>query len=181
MKMASMPTVYRIEMSSGVATNATNRSRKVIVRVRLEADAMFMITGPAPVCAVRLFSWASKSCVLGDEVHDMGVNGFRSAEGHGLANRHLQLVAVAAALLGDAAHEGRGVVGDLLLEGPADVSPRGGHRGCRADVVARHHRTKVGGGQNERAGGCGARPLGCHVHSHGHVSGQQALDDLARG
>src|SRR4029453_17775794 len=57
------PTVYRIEMSSGVATNPTNRSRKDIVRVRLEADAMFTITGPAPVCAVRLFSWASKSSV----------------------------------------------------------------------------------------------------------------------
>ena len=50
-------------MSSGVATNATNRSRKVIVRVRLEADAMFMITAPPAVCAVLPFSCVSRSSV----------------------------------------------------------------------------------------------------------------------
>src|SRR4029453_10580089 len=165
MKMASMPTVYRIEVSWGVATNATNRSRTVIVRVRLDADATFMITGPAPVCAVRLFSWASRSSVsLAMKSTIWASTASEALKDTALRTLPPTFAPLGAAPVGGARQGGRGVVGALLLEGPADVSPRGGYRGCRADVGARRHRSKVGGGQNERAGGCSARPFGCHVH-----------------
>ena len=61
---------------------------------------MFAITGPAPVCAIRPVQLGQQVLgVLGDEVHDMGVNGFEALKDMALRTVTSSLVAVAAALL----------------------------------------------------------------------------------